>query len=281
MTDTFLGAGLGLRSGVGPSHQAPGAARRSERPCLSVDVLLDDRQRASSAGDGEVGRRPEVSAHTGAETGVGEPTPDRVGGATCEPGHQCGGRHGWRVGDEQAHVVGLAVELDRLGGELAAHRVHCLLAEGEHCVGEHRPPLFGHEYKVRVQQGHAVAGASIGLGCQWSALQLWCADALSVPHRTDTGSAADARAGVRMLPGGVQRRAAGPRQGLPGRDNAVGQRDSAAGDHPGQDHRGAGLAGRGSQCGVGAVGQRLPSCVAQLLRLTLRQAARRRLVGHA
>ena len=128
---------------------------------------------------------------------------------------------------------------------------------------------------MRVQLRRAVAGAAIGRGCQWSPLQSGHAAALPVPHRADTGPAADVAAGVRVLPGGVQRRAACPRQGIPGRDKAVGQRDSAAGDHPGQDHCGAGLAGRASQCGVGAVGQRLPSCVAQLLRLMLRQAGRR------
>ena len=52
----------------------------------------------------------------------------------------------WRVGDER--VVGPAVELDQLGGECAARRVHGLLAEGEHCVGEHRLPVLGHEYQV-------------------------------------------------------------------------------------------------------------------------------------
>ncbi len=172
-----------------------------------------------------------MSAHAGADTGAGDLTAHRVGGATFEPLHQCGVRHSWRVGDEQVPVVGLAVEFDLLGGERAAHRVRGLLAEGAHLVGEHRTPVVGHEHQVRVQQRYAVAGASIGLGCQWSALQLWCADALPVSHRTDTDPAADAGAGVRVLPGGVQRRAAGPRRCLPRRDKAVGQRDSAPGDH--------------------------------------------------
>ncbi|PQM48737.1 hypothetical protein C1Y40_01103 [Mycobacterium talmoniae] len=76
-----------------------------------------------------------------------------------------------------------------------------------------------------------------------------------------------------MLPGGVQRRAAGARRGLSGGGEVVGQRDPAPGDHPGEDHRGARLVMRGAQCGVGAVGQRLPAGLAQLLRLPVRQAA--------
>ena len=271
MTGTFLGASLGLQSGVSPSRLSSDAARRSQWPCLAVDVLLDDRQRFACAGDGEVGQRPKGSAHAGANTGAGELTAHRVGGATLEPLRQCGDSHSWRVGEEQVPVVGLAVGLDRLGGELAAHRAHGLLAESAHL--EHRTPVVGHEHQMGVQQRYAVAGASIGLGCQWSALRLWCARALPVPHRTDTDPAKDAGAGVRVLSDGVQRRAAGPRRRLPGRDKAVGQRDTATGDHCGQDHRRAGLAGRGSECGVGAVGQRLPSCVAELLRLMLRQAA--------
>ena len=39
----------------------------------------------------------------------------------------------------------------------------------------------------------------------------------------------------------------------------------------GQDDRASGLAGRGAQCGVGAVGQRLPARLAQLLRLGHRE----------
>ena len=44
-------------------------------------------------------------------------------------------------------------------------------------------------------------------------------------------SAGDAGAGVRVRPGGVQRRAASPRRGIPRRGEAVGQRDPAPGDH--------------------------------------------------
>ena len=68
----FLGASLAIYGGVSPSRLSPGVARRSKGPGLSVDVLLDDRQRGAWAGDGEVGQEPEVSAHEGADTGAGE-----------------------------------------------------------------------------------------------------------------------------------------------------------------------------------------------------------------
>ena len=93
-------------------------------------------------------------------------------------------------------MVGLAVELDQLDVEFGAHRPHGLLAEGEHRVGEHRAPVLRHEHQMVVQQGHAVSGAAIGLGCHRSALQSGYADALPVPHRTDTGPADDAGACV-------------------------------------------------------------------------------------
>ena len=116
-----------------------------------------------------MGRRPGVSAHAGADTGAGIFTPHGVGGAAFEPLQQRRDRQGGRVVHERVHVVGFAVELDQLDVEFGADGAHDVLAEGEHLVGEHRPPVFGHEHQMRVQQGHAVSGAAIGLGCQWSA----------------------------------------------------------------------------------------------------------------
>lgn len=43
------GASLGRQSGVSPSRVSPGGARHSKRSDLSVDVLLDNRQRCASA----------------------------------------------------------------------------------------------------------------------------------------------------------------------------------------------------------------------------------------
>jgi hypothetical protein len=63
----LLGASL-LQSGVCPSGVSWGVAGRSEWSGLSVDVLVDVRQRRTCAGDGEVGRRPEVAGHAGADT---------------------------------------------------------------------------------------------------------------------------------------------------------------------------------------------------------------------
>ena len=57
-------------------------------------------------------------------------------------------------------------------------------------------------------------------------------------------------------------------------ENLSDSRNSTPGDHGSQDHRQAWLAVRGAQCGFGAVGQRLPAGMAQLLRLPIGQAAR-------
>ena len=48
------------------------------------------------------------------------------------------------------HVVGVAVELDQLGIVFGAHGAHGVLAEGEHLVGKHGSPIFGHEHQMRV-----------------------------------------------------------------------------------------------------------------------------------
>src|SRR5688500_3813136 len=111
----FLGARLGLKSGVSPSRVWAGGARRLEGAGLSVDVWLDDRQRCTTAGDGEVGRRAGVAAQAGADTRAGELAPYRVSGAAFEALHQDGDRQGGRVGHEQ---VGFAVERDHFGVEV-------------------------------------------------------------------------------------------------------------------------------------------------------------------
>ena len=169
----FLGASLGLQSGVSPSGMSPGGARRSERSGLSVDVLLDDPQRCTTTADGEVGRRPEVAAHAGADTHAGNLAPHRLSGTAFESLHQDGDRRSWRVVHEQMHVVSLAVELDQFGVEFGAEATHDVLGEGEHRIGEHRAPAFRYEHQVCVQQRHAVSRAAIGR-CQWPPLRLRC-----------------------------------------------------------------------------------------------------------
>jgi hypothetical protein len=119
----ILGASLGLQSGVSPSRVSAGVARRSEWSSLSVDVLLDDRQGAA-AGDSEVGRRPQVAAHAGADTRTGEPAPDGEGRAAFEALGQNRNRQRGRVRDEQVLMVGFAVELHQFDGEIGAHGAH-------------------------------------------------------------------------------------------------------------------------------------------------------------
>ncbi|MDT5050159.1 MAG: hypothetical protein QOG75_6063 [Mycobacterium sp.] len=48
-------------------------------------------------------------------------------------------------------MVGLAVELAQFGVEVGAHAARRVLAEGQHRVGEHRPPVCGDENQVGVQ----------------------------------------------------------------------------------------------------------------------------------
>ena len=67
-----------------------------------------------------------------------------------------------------------------------------------------RPPVLGHEHKVGVQRYSVGRRDSFGLS-QVGLTVGGYADALPVPHRTDTGPAADVGADVRMLvDGGVE-----------------------------------------------------------------------------
>jgi len=75
-----------------------------------------------------------VSAHAGADTRAGELTPHGVSRPALEPLHQNGNGQGWRVSDQQMHVVGFAVELHQLDSELGAHRMQGVLTKDERRV---------------------------------------------------------------------------------------------------------------------------------------------------
>lgn len=109
--------------------------------------------------------------------------------------------------------------------------------------------------------------ASARRRCRCSSIRCVHVDALPIPHRTDTSPKCVFGASVRVLPRGVQRRAAGPRRRTPGWGATVRLCDSAPSHHSGENHRPARVAGRGTECGIGAIGQRRASGMAQLLRL--------------
>ena len=131
-----------------------------------------------------------------------------------------------------------------------------------------------HEYRLRTDYEELSPNTETARNCRWPSLRWLRVDAIPLPHRADACPSRELGTGVRMLSGRVQRCAISPRGGASKRNKAVGHRDSAPGDHPGKDHRRAWLARRGAQCGVGAVGQRLPSRMAQLLRFTIRQSTK-------
>jgi hypothetical protein len=93
-----------------------------------------------------------VSAHACADTAPGVFAAHGVGCTPLEPLRQRRDRQGWRVGDEQVHVVGFAVELDQLGVEFCAHVPQRVLAKRHHLIGEKPASVLGYEHKVCVQQ---------------------------------------------------------------------------------------------------------------------------------
>jgi hypothetical protein len=107
-----------------------GAAWRSEWVRSAIDALRDVRQARLRAGNGGLGRGPEVFRLAGADTG--EFAAHGVGDAALS---RCTGIEITRVGQvryEQAHIVDPVVEFDRLDVELGAHAAHGVPAEGEH-----------------------------------------------------------------------------------------------------------------------------------------------------
>jgi hypothetical protein len=80
----ILGAGLAVQCGVSPSVCAGSWPGVDSGSALAVDVLVDDRQWCAAAGDGEVGRLPEVFAHAGAGTGAGVFAAHGVSRTACE-----------------------------------------------------------------------------------------------------------------------------------------------------------------------------------------------------
>jgi hypothetical protein len=253
----LFNANLELQSGTSQSLLYPGAGGcGSKRAGSSVDVLAEDRRRSAAAGDGQI-------------------QPARIGGYTVEPQHLGGDRKRQRVGDQQLRVLGFPIELDQPNIGVSANVVSGLLAQNEHFVDHHWTPLCGHELQLNVQLRHIVAVAAVNLLlCQSPALSYVCVGALPLSHRTETRPSRGSGSGVWLLPSGVQRRAARSRCGVSGRGETFGHRGAATGDHPGQNHSGAGLACRGSECGVSAVGQRCASGVSQFLRLLFGQAQR-------
>jgi hypothetical protein len=118
----------------------------------------------------------------------------------------------------------------------------------------------------------AFATSTALLNCRWPSLLWRYADAISIPHRTDSDAAEGAESGVRLLPSGLQRRGTTASRGLPVWCANLGHRCAAERDHACKDHARAQLAGRGAECGAGAIGQRCASGLAQFLPLSLGQA---------
>ena len=118
-------------------------------------------------------------------------------------------------------------------------------------------------------------GASVSDGghiCRSLALRCRCADALSLPDRTDAGATEEAESNIRVLPGGVQRRRA-VASGSPSRwGRSVGYRDPAPGVNSRQDHRRTRLVARGAKCCPGSVGERRPAGLSKLLQFGNRKA---------
>ena len=127
----MTGTSWAQASGLSPSGLSLGVAQRLEWPGLAVDVVLGDRQRRACAGDRDGRRRAQMSAQAGGGTRAGVFAAHGVGGASLDAGAPASRSPGLVGTRPQVCVVGLAGELDQLGG----HCAHGVLAGSEHGVG--------------------------------------------------------------------------------------------------------------------------------------------------
>ena len=177
------------------------------------------------------------------------------------------------MGDQQLQNAGFAAELVETHVEFSVDFGSGLLTPSQHFATRHWTSIRSHKYLVSLQSWHIVTAAAADRPrCQSTALSYVCVGPLSLSHRTETRPGRGSGSGIRVLPGGVQRRVASPRCGLSGPHKAFGHRGAAAGYHPGQNNLSTAVACRGSQCGFGAVSQRCAAGVSQFLRLLFGQA---------
>ena len=97
-----------------------------------------------------------------------------------------------------------------------ADRAHDLLHPREVAVTEHAMPIRRHEHHVRLRRVRAVPDRDAGRSCRSATVRCSCAAPVRLPPRPDPGPTAGIGAGVRVRPGGVQRRRS-PHAEPPGR----------------------------------------------------------------
>ena len=177
------------------------------------------------------------------------------------------------VGDRQLRGAAFAAALVMTQVDFSEDFRSGLLTPSQHFATQHSTSIRGNTYLIILRPWHIMTSAAVDWPlCQSAALSCVCVGPLSLSHRTEPRAGRGSGSDIRVLPGGVQRRAEGPRCGLPCWCKTFGYGGSKAGYHPGQSNFRAAVACRGSQCGVGTVGERCPTGVSQLLRLPLGRA---------
>ena len=128
---------------------------------LLLDVLLDDADRGSAAGRGEIAGGPEdalpVSGHQSRM-----PLPHETAGYAFEAvdEHRDGDLR--RIVHQQMDMIVLAVDLDQFRFEVGADRCEDIAHVVEHGIGEDVAAVFGHEDQMDVHGENAVSSMAIG-----------------------------------------------------------------------------------------------------------------------
>src|SRR5690606_27951364 len=184
----------------------------SERSVLLLDVLLHDAERCAAGRSGEVRAGPEALCPPVVADQVGELLAQPPGGDALEAVDQFGHGDLRREVHEQVDVVVLAVELHQFGLEVLTHGPHDLLAPRQVPIGEDLVPVLRHENQVDMHPEDTVTTSTNVLIDTHKPIAYHDPGAASVqlPPVPGRRSAHGAGEGVRVRPGGLQRRPQGP-----------------------------------------------------------------------
>jgi ABC-type transport system involved in cytochrome bd biosynthesis fused ATPase/permease subunit len=141
--------------------------RRSGRPLLALDVVLDDAQRCAAAGPREIRRGPEHRACADLVDPAGVLRTQVAGADAFEAVDELGQGDFRRVVHKQVNVIAFTVELAQLGLEGLAHVSHDLLAARQHVVVEDLPPVLRDKHQVGVEVvNNMISPSDVGSGSQ-------------------------------------------------------------------------------------------------------------------
>ena len=135
--------------------------QESIRGFLLFDVLPNDGEGCSSRRSGKITGGPEAATPQRSLNAGIVLLPDQAGGDAFEAIHQARNGHLRRVGDQQMHMIPLAVEFFQGRFEVLAHVGKDGSQVLQDFFREDQPPIFGHEHQMHMQVEDAMSASAI------------------------------------------------------------------------------------------------------------------------